>query len=404
MKTHRCLAAVLMLVGASALAQTQPAASIRPEVAPALQAAQKAINEKNFEEAMRQVNSAAAVPGLTPYESYVAQRFRALAADSLRDMKLALDSYAAVLDSPFLEAELRGPFADRASNAAHALKDYDAAVRWGRRALEGGVNTTVARLRLAQALYFQNQHPAAAEVLTELAARQRAASEKPAESQLRLVASNAARMNDDAAYVRALDDLLALYPKPEVWADRISRLMRMSGFDDRLTLDALRLGHQVRAWTSPEPWMALAENAQRAGFVAEARQVLEAGFERGVLGQGAKAAEHKALRERIQKQFQADVAPDPKAAAGRDAAYQFNTGWDLASRGQATEGIALMQQGVQRGLPRQADDARLRLAGALVAAGRAEEARPLFAALRDGGAKDGLADLARLWLIQIGQS
>lgn len=404
----RSLALVLAVASVSVGAQTPaaPAAAasgptLRAEITPAMLAAQKALGEKKYDEAMQHLRAAQAVPGQTPYEAYAIDRFRALASAGLGDMPQALQAYEAVLASPFLEPELRAPLMEQAANAAYGLKDWAKAALWGRRAVEQGASGTGTRLRLAQALYFQGQHAEAATVLNDLATRQRGSGEAASESQLRLQASNHAKLNDEAGYAATLELLLARFPKPEIWADRLSRLSSQAGFDDRLALDALRLGQQVKAWTTPEPLLALADAAQRAGFVAEASRVVETGFERGVLGQGAKAAEHQALRQKLQKQLQADLAPDAKAAAGRDAAYQFTTGWDLASRGQAADGIALMQQALQRGLPKQADDARLRLAGALAAAGRADEARPLLTALRDGGAKDGLADLARLWLIAI---
>lgn len=404
----RFLALLLALASTSVLAQTAPAPAaaasgptLRAEITPAMLAAQKALGEKNYDEAMLHIKAAQAVPGRTPYEAYAIDRFRALAAAGQRDMAQALEAYEAVLASPFLEAELRGPLMEQAANAAYGLKDWPKAALWGRRALDNGVGSTGARLRLAQSLYFQGQFPDAAATLADLAARQRAAGERPAEPQLRLQAANFAKLGDDAGFARTLEEMLAQAPKPELWADRLSRLSSQPGFDDRLALDVLRLGQRAQAWTTAEPLVALADGAQRAGFVAEARQVVETGFERGLLGQGAKAAEHQALRQKLQKQLQADLAPDIKAAAGRDAAYQFNTGWDLYTRGQAADGIALMQQALQRGLNKQADDARLRLATALAGAGRADEARPLLTALRDGGARDGLADLARLWLLQI---
>lgn len=407
MKLHT-LALLLAIAAAPALAQAPaaPAAaasgpSLRPEITPAMLAAQKALGEKKYDEAMEHLKAAQAVPGRTPYEAFAIDRFRALAAAGLRDVPQALQAYEAVLVSPFLEPELRGPLAEQAANAAYGLKDWAKATLWGRRAVEQGAGGTGVRLRLAQSHYFLGQHADAAAVLADLAARQRGAGEKPGEPQLRLQASNFAKLNDEAGYARTLEDLLQQFPKPELWADRLSRLTSQAGFDDRLSIDALRLGQRVQAWTTPEPLLALADAAQRAGFVAEAGQVIEAGFERGVLGQGAKAAEHQALRQKLRTQLQADLPPDAKGAAARDATYQFTTGWDLVSRGQAAEGIALMQQALQRGLPKQADDARLRLASALAAAGRVDEARPLLTALRDGGAKDGLADLARLWLLQI---
>jgi predicted negative regulator of RcsB-dependent stress response len=393
-----------LLLAAAAQAQTPPAAPppLRAELMAPLQAAQQAIADKRFDEALRQLQAAEAVPGRSPYETYLVQRLRVAVAVNQRDMPTLLAAGEAVLSSEHLETELRAGIADQVGLAAYAQKEWDKAVRWTRVALEGVPGSTGQRLRLAQALYFLNRHGEALQTLDELAARQQAAGEKPGEPQLRLVASTQSRLGDEAGYTRTLERLIALYPKPDYWADRLSRLTRQPGFDERLALDALRLGRQVGAWTTPEPLLALADAAQRAGFVAEARAVVEAGFARGVLGQGAAAAEHQALRQRLEARARSDAAPDPKEAAAREPAVQFATGWDLYTRGQAADGIALMQQAVQRGLARQADDARLRLAGALVASGRADDARALLTALRDGGSKDGLADLARLWLLQAG--
>lgn len=401
------LVACLAVGGAQAQSPTAAAPtapSMRAETAPSLQAAQKALGERNFAEALNQLRLADAVPGKTPFELYLVERLRFLAATGARDLPLALKSVEAALAAEPFEPELRPTLMDQAANTAYALKDYERAIRWGQQSLQAGINTTIARLRLAQALYLQGQHPAAAQVLDELASRQRAANEAPGEPQLRLQASNLLKMKDDAGYARVLEALLASHPKPEIWADRLARLQDQPGFDMRLGLDALRLGQRQGAWTDGETLVAMAELAQQAGFVHEARSVLEAGFSAGLLGQGARAAAHQSLRQRVQAQATADAAapvPDAKALAARDAAFGFATGWNLYTAGRSADGLALMQQAVQRGLAKNPDDARLRLAMALAASGQAAQARPLLVAVRDAGHRDGLSDLARLALLAV---
>ncbi|MBT9490328.1 MAG: hypothetical protein IV093_22715 [Rubrivivax sp.] len=404
------LVIVLAVGGAAGAAQAQAAASapapagpsMRPETAPTLQATQKALTERNYAEALNQLRLADAVPGKTPFELYLVERLRFLAATGARDLPLALKSVEAALAAEPFEPELRATLMDQAANTAYALKDYERAVRWGQQSLQAGITTPIARLRLAQALYLQGQHPAAAQVLDDLASRQRAAGEAPGEPQLRLQASNLLKMKDEAGYARVLEALLASHPKPQIWADRLARLQGQAGFDARLVIDTLRMGQRQGAWTDGEALVELAELAVQAGFVHEARSVLEAGYSAGLLGQGARAAAHQALRQRVQAQATADLAapvPDAQALAARDANFGFATGWNLYTAGRTAEGLALMQQAVQRGLPKYPDDGRLRLAMALAASGQGTLARPLLVAVRDAGHRDGLSDLARLALL-----
>lgn len=396
--------ALALTAGAgAAMAQGAPA-TLRPEIAPPLLAAQKALGDKQFEEALNQLRAADAVVGRTAYETYLIERLRFVAAAGRRDGPLALQSIEAALATEQAEPELRATLMDQASNAAYGLKDYERTARWARRAIEAGATGHVTRLRLAQALYFQGQHPAAAQALDELATRQRAAGEQPGEPQLRLQASNLQKMNDDAGYSRALEDLLHAYPKPAVWADRLARLSRQGGFDDRLMLDLMRLGQRAQAWDTAESQTELIERALQAGFVHEARAYLDAAYAKGLLGQGPDAARHQALRQRVQVRGDADLAagpPDVKALSTREPAFVFATGWDQFTAGRQVEGLALMQQAVQRGLARHPDDARLRLAGALAESGQLEPARSLLVAVRDAGHRDGLSDLARLGLLQM---
>ena len=325
--------AVAGLAPASSLAQGTAAPSstpapvavaptLRPDIAPALQAAQKAINDKTYEQALAQLQLAEQVPGRTLFETYVLERLRFLAAAGLRDTAGALKALEAALATGEVEPELQPVLMDQASNAAYALKDYDKAVIWARRALEAGAKDDITRLRLAQALYLRGQHEPAAKVLDELAARQRAAGQSPAEPQLRLQASNLLKLGDDSGYARVLEDLLARNPTPALWADRLSRLLRQPGFDEALTIDLFRLSRRVGAFATAVADQEFATLALRAGFPAEAKAVLEAGYAAGRLGQGGQAAEHQALRDKAAKAAAADAAagpPDAAALLARDA-------------------------------------------------------------------------------------
>ena len=407
--------AVAGLAPASSLAQGTAAPSstpapvavaptLRPDIAPALQAAQKAINDKTYEQALAQLQLAEQVPGRTLFETYVLERLRFLAAAGLRDTAGALKALEAALATGEVEPELQPVLMDQASNAAYALKDYDKAVIWARRALEAGAKDDITRLRLAQALYLRGQHEPAAKVLDELAARQRAAGQSPAEPQLRLQASNLLKLGDDSGYARVLEDLLARNPTPALWADRLSRLLRQPGFDEALTIDLFRLSRRVGAFATAVADQEFATLALRAGFPAEAKAVLEAGYAAGRLGQGGQAAEHQALRDKAAKAAAADAAagpPDAAALLARDPAVALAAGWALFTAGQRDAGLSLMRQAVQKAPAPATPRLRLRLANAQWTAGDVTQARVELAAARDAASPDGASDLARLALLAL---
>ena len=395
---------LLGALAAYAQAPAAPAApTIRAEIAPPMQAAQKALADKQYALALQQLQLAEAVPGRTPYETYMVERMRFLASVGLGDAAGTLKALEAALATEQAEPDMRAPLMDQASDAAYVLKDYPKSVLWARRAIDAGARDDATRLRLGQALYLQDQFPAAAQVLDQLAAHQRSEGRMPGEQQLRLQASNLLKMGDEAGYARVLEDLLRVAPRPEIWSDRLVRLLRQPGFDEALVLDLLRLSRRVGALANAQADVEYAELALRAGFPAEALTALEAGDSAGRLGQGVDAAAHKALRTRVQRQAREDraaQAPDAPALLARDPTLAFNAAWAQYTTGQRAAGIDLMRKALER-LPARSGSARLRLATALTDAGDLAQARTLLSGLRDARANDGSSDLARLSLIAI---
>ena len=86
---------------------------------------------------------------------------------------------------------------------------------------------------------------------------------------------------------------------------------------------------------------------------------------------------------------------------GRGAEALVNTGDVLVTMGRTDKGIALMEQGVQKGGLARPEDAKLHLAIAYLAAGQKAKAVATF---KDVQGSDGTADLARLWLIHAQRS
>src|SRR3546814_11343192 len=99
--------ATLFLLGARARAKAADSGKkmLRTEVGKPLQAAQTALQAKNYAEAKTDIAAAEAIDKPTPYERYIIERLKASAAIGSGDYTSALAAYGKVMASPELPAE-----------------------------------------------------------------------------------------------------------------------------------------------------------------------------------------------------------------------------------------------------------------------------------------------------------
>lgn len=172
---------------------------------------------------------------------------------------------------------------------------------------------------------------------------------------MRAAAACQAKLGDDDGYYRALQRLLQHYPSKAYWADAIARLQRLSGFSDRLLLDSFRLMRHVGVLEDPQDLMSTAQLAVEASLPGEARAVLQAGFDAGLLGKGPEAAAQQALMNRAQRLAQADQAQLDEAISQAqrqaDGRALFLLGQAAISYGQRERGLGLMEAALGRGSP-----------------------------------------------------
>lgn len=377
----------------------------REEVSKPLQAADELLKTGKYAEAMVKIREAEQIADRTPLEAYVINRMRGIAAHGMGDTKTATTSFEAVIASgrspPGEQLKLEEAIAVMYFKAG----DYANAASWTQRYLkEGGTNPDM-RMQLVRSLYLGDKFAAAATELRAMVDADEKAGVTPALDRLQLLASSYVKVNDGAGYVFVLDKLLVYYPKKEYWADAIRRVEGKPGFPDNLRLDVLRLNEATGSLTSAAQYTAMAEMALRIGSPGEAKRTLDQGFAAGILGTGPDADQQKKLRDSAAKQ----VADDEKlfaqnakdAAAAKDGNALLSVGYAMVSAGQFDKGIALMEQGIQKGGISRPEEARLHLAIAYLAAGQKAKAIAAFKTVQGG---DATADLARLWLIHAQRS
>jgi len=394
----RVLALAASLAVAGVQAQDAKDSSLRTEVAKPLQAAQELIKAGKAADALAKVREAEAVANRTAFEVFTIERMKGSAAMAAGDSATALKAFTAVVEAGRL------PPADQLAvlqaMAAMAVRagDHATAVTSARRYFKEGGEASSVRVALVQALFAQGDLPGTQRELLPLILADEAAGKAPSEEQLKLLGHCQIKQNDEAGYAQTLERLVTHHPKAGYWADLLTRLQRKPGFADRLLLDVFRLMRQTGTLEDAAEYMDMAQLALLAGLPGEAREVVEEGYGKAVLGKGTGSERHQRMRDNARKLAADDqaqlAASETQALAAKDGGQLVALGQAVQGYGQADKGLALMAQGLAKGVQRHPDDARLHVGVSLLRAGQRDKALEMLRSLQ---AADGSADLARLW-------
>lgn len=406
MKPRRSLISLLLasllalsVSAGNALAQE----SLRPEISKPLVAAQDLIKAKKYREALAKIRDADAVGSKTAHETLTIERMRLAAANELGDADSAAKAVDALLASGKLSASEQHNYTQAVAVLHYRGKDYGKAIQWAQRYFKDGGKDSQMRTLLAQSHYLNGDYANAAKLISADIAAEEKAGGKPAVDTLQMLASCYLQQNDMTGYVSALEKLVTWHPKSEYWADLLHRLQRKSGFADRLALDVSRLKFASDNLGGAGDYMEMAQLALQAGYPAEAKKIVDAGYAKNLLGAGpaAEVNRHKRLRDLVNKQLAEDqknlAQGERQANAAKDGTGLVNIGYNLVLNGQFDKGLGMMEQGLAKGGLKRPEDAKLHLGHAYLLAGRKDKA---VQTLQTVQGTDGTADLARLWILQ----
>lgn len=389
----------LMAAGVTlALTAVQAQESLRPEVGRPLQAAQEMIKSGRYRDALAKVRDADAVSGKSANETMMIERMRIAAASGAGDVDTAAKSFEAINGSGKVSGPEKIRMIESIAGSYYRAKEYAKAMQWYQRYFREGGTSAANRTLMIQTQYLSGDLAGASkELMTEIQAAERTGA-VPAEDRINLLMNAAAKQKDANAETFALERLVMYYPKKEYWATLLNRLQRKPNFSDRLVLDTYRLSLATGGLTAANDYSEMAQLAIQAGSTAEAKQVVDKGFAAGALGVGPEAERHKRLRDLINKRLAEASTAQPEAErqalAAKDGNDLMAVGMNMAYAGQKAKGLQLMQQAIEKGGLRRAEDAKLHLAIAQFMAGDATKAQATFKTVTGN---DGTADLARLW-------
>ena len=388
-------AAAIWLVG-SATAFAQEA--LRPEIGKPLQAAQELIKAGKFKEALNKVRDADAVGARNANETLMVERMRISAASGAGEIDTAAKAFEIVDASGKVPAPDKIRMIESIAGSYYRAEEYSKAMQWYQRYFKEGGTSAVNRTLMIQTQYLSGDLAGASrELIVEIEAAERSGA-APAEDRINLLLNAAAKQKDVAAENFALERLVTYYPKKAYWANLLGRLQRKPNFSDRLLLDFYRLSLATDVMSMSNDYMEMAQLTLQAGLAAEGKAVLDKGFAAAVLGTGPQAERHQRLRDLVMKRLAESnlkFADDERLAlAARDGNGLVALGMNAVFNGQAAKGVQLIQQGIRKGELNRANDAKLHLGIAQLAAGDPAKARATFKSVTGA---DGAGDLARLW-------
>ncbi len=376
--------------------------ALRPALGKPLEAAKSYLASRNCARAMASVRAADAVGGKSAYESFVTEEMRGAVAQQCGDTATASRTYQQMLDS----GRVSGAEAQRLMLAevsmAYTQRNYANVVYWAERYIKSGGTDPNVRTFLIQGYYLQGKYAEAGQLQSQQIAAAQKAGQRPTENQLQLLYNCQQHTNDAAGSLRTMYQLLYYYPKPDYWLNVIDNLRRKPGFSDRLTLDVDRLQLALGLIKTAADYMEMTELALQVPLPGEAKAIVDQGYTAGALGTGTEAPRQQRLRDLVQRTYDSELKALPAAATAaaneHDGNHLVAVGAEYVSYGQYDQGLALMQQGIQKGGLDHPEDVKLHLGLAYLKAGRKPQA---VATLRSVDGREGAGDLARLWLLYL---
>jgi len=391
---HVVLCAAVMF-GTSAGFDALAADSVRPEVGKPLQAAQALVKQRKGREAMAEIAKAEAVPNRTAYENQVIAQMKAAAASSAGDNDATIRSNQALLDSGKVSGREAVTLVQSIAVAHYNKKEYGEAARWTQRYFKEGGSDPQMRTVLLQSYYLGNDCTSVNKMLAGAGEDRRAS-----EEELQILANCYLRQRDTGGYVSAIEKLVIHYPKKEYWTDLLSRVQKKPGFSDRLGVNVYRLRMATGNLSGTNDYLEMAQLALQAGVPAEAKVIVDKGYEVKALGQGAEAGRHQRLRDLVMKDLAESQRTRSKdeqdALAAKDGNELVKVGLNYVYEGNAEKGLSLIDQGIKKGGLKRPEDAKLRLGEAQIYAGHKAKG---VQTLKTVQGTDGTADIARLWIL-----
>ncbi|WP_394440630.1 hypothetical protein ACGGKE_05150 [Sphingobium naphthae] len=292
----------------------------------------------------------------TDFEAYVAAGMRYQLAVQRRDVqaqRLALTDLFKTTAVPRTEAPRLRFVAAYLSFMVGNYDDATAQLDYARTLGYDGIDAIMLRADIA---LRRNKPKEARPLLREALARQRASGQEVPLAWIDRAISMAYQAEDWNEVGALYRERLARTATPQEWRSALTNYMSAADLESQARLDLYRLQAANGAMASERDYQAYAQLAEKAGFYAEAKAIIEAGRKAGKLTatQAATSALLKSVTPKATKEIASLPAMAKKAAAASSGKEALALGDNYVSLGQFPQAVeqyrlALTKGGVDAG-------------------------------------------------------
>ena len=345
-------AAILMVcAGSAAYAQggCTGGGKISKQIAKPMDAAQKAINARRWQEVLTHVAEAEKTTGYikSAFDQFYINEFKAYAYLNLRREADAAREFETNLNSPCMTDAKRPERLKNLVGIYTNLRNYPKAIELGNRALKMSRDPEV-MVAVAQAYYQSGNNKEAVRVMNEVLE----SSSKPKENQLLLIQAACSKVNDNACVSRVFEKLVVYYPKPEYWQNLMVAL-RKTDTNDLQELNVMRLATHVNVMKNPDEYKEMAQLALEQKLAGEAQSVLAQGFAKKVFTEQRQIDVNTRLLNLAKKEAAADKAAlarnEAAALAAPTGDLLVQVGAQYLGFGDAAKAVELISKGIAKG-------------------------------------------------------
>ncbi len=400
---YAALAAVAALLGSTTTLADEAPPSSKPQVSIAagkdLQAAQKELSGRKFDEALTILDKIKANAKKNDYDEYLMNAFYVAAYVGEKKYQQAIPPLEASMGSKYMPAAELKQHLIQITLLEYNLQNYDKTIEYGNRVLKEGANQQIETV-VAQSYYQKNDFRDANRFVRGMVDAQVKAGQTPSEEVLLLGHDAALKLNDERDAARWTELLVQYHPNPDYWQNLLNSIYN-SKLNDRQTLQVYRLSADVGALKRGSDYAEMAQLALAVGAPGEAVATLSKGFASNAFTEPADKNRNQHLLDSAKRQLATD---QPVLAKTEADATNAATGEPLVGVGTAYFGttdyakaVKALAAGLAKGSVKDPTDARLTLGIAQLKAGDKDAAVKTFRAVKGDPVDE---RLAALWLLR----
>ena len=367
-------------------------------------ATQKALQAKNYDEALADLEKVKAIPKKNDYDEFLVSEFSFSAYAGQKKLKEAFPPLEAAMASKYMSPEELKQRLGQAAILAYQMQDYDKSILYGNRALKEAAPEADQKAQLqtvvSQAYYLKNDYPGTESFVRTVVDEQIKAGQAPGDEMLQLGLSSTLKQKDEAGEDRWLALLAEYHPKPEYWENLIQSLYKNKP-NEKQQLEIYRLSAEVGILKRGAEYGEMAQLALDQGSPGEAVSTLTNAFAANAFADAAEKNRNQHLLDSAKKSAASDqptlakLEADGTTAASGDKLVGVGIGYfSYGDYAKASKDIAA---GLDKGMAKDSTDARLILGISQFKAGDKDSAIKTFQSVK-GDPTD--ARLAELWIIR----